>query len=211
MAERKSSAVRKQEIVLASLEIIKEGGIQNLSLKKIARRIGISEQAIYRHFASKKDILKAVIFFFDSQLKQTLQNQQSSENVPQKLLTITRAHMEFMHRHPAVATVIFSEEIFQNEPEVFHIVKEALMKRLHHITHIVQAGQRSGEINPTIDAEVIARMLLGSLRLNVVLWRLSGFRSNLIDQGMKMVQTILQLVKPEANHSASGLNNPITH
>ena len=194
---RKRSDIRKREIVEASLEIIKEYGIQKLSLKRIANRIGISEQAIYRHFDSKLEILRAIIEYFNTELKKTIHADLPAENVTAQIHALTSAHMTFINTHPAVASVIFSEEMFQNEPELAEIVRQALMKRLSQITQLIQQGQQTGEFDARLNPSVIARMLLGSLRLNVVIWRLNGYQPNLLQEGQEVVTTILNLIKTE--------------
>ena len=52
---------RQTQIIQASVAIIATKGIQGLTMKKIAASIGISEPAIYRHFASKNEILSGII------------------------------------------------------------------------------------------------------------------------------------------------------
>ena len=50
-----------EEIVTAVRKLIIIYGSENVTIKKIAQEIGISEAAIYRHFNSKKDILSFLI------------------------------------------------------------------------------------------------------------------------------------------------------
>jgi len=52
---------RQDEIVGTALRLISEDGIQELTMKKIATAIGITEPALYRHFTSKFQILSAVV------------------------------------------------------------------------------------------------------------------------------------------------------
>ena len=44
---------RKDQIALTAIDIISEGGTQNLSMVKIAERIGVTDAALYKHFKSK--------------------------------------------------------------------------------------------------------------------------------------------------------------
>jgi len=55
---------RQTEILLVALELIGKKGIQGLTIKNISKEIGISEPAIYRHFASKSDIILGVLSNF---------------------------------------------------------------------------------------------------------------------------------------------------
>jgi AcrR family transcriptional regulator len=41
---------RQKEIIEVSLALIAENGIQGLTIKNLAKRIGFSESAIYRHY-----------------------------------------------------------------------------------------------------------------------------------------------------------------
>ncbi len=55
---------RQQEIINVSLELIAESGIQGLTIKNLAKKIGFSESAIYRHYENKIQILLAILDFF---------------------------------------------------------------------------------------------------------------------------------------------------
>ena len=58
---RKNSEVRQHEIIQATMEIIAEQGIQNFTMATLAKRIGITDGALYKHFTSKKDILMSMV------------------------------------------------------------------------------------------------------------------------------------------------------
>lgn len=55
---------RQQEIINVSLELIAESGIQSLTIKNLAKKIGFAESAIYRHYENKIQILLAILDFF---------------------------------------------------------------------------------------------------------------------------------------------------
>ena len=51
---------RKEEIVLVTLELAAEKGLANVSMSMIADKIGIKEPSLYKHFASKEEIVEAM-------------------------------------------------------------------------------------------------------------------------------------------------------
>ena len=55
--KRKSTAVRQEQIINAAKKVIIKYGSEHVTVKRIAKEVGISEAAIYRHFKSKRDIL----------------------------------------------------------------------------------------------------------------------------------------------------------
>ena len=61
---------RQKEIIEKSIVIIDEKGIQGLTIKNIAKAIGTSEPAIYRHFDSKLDILCTILNGFKENISQ---------------------------------------------------------------------------------------------------------------------------------------------
>ncbi len=60
---------RQLQIIDASIHLISEGGIQELTMKNLSRELGISEPAIYRHFESKQKILITMLESFKHQNK----------------------------------------------------------------------------------------------------------------------------------------------
>lgn len=51
---------RREEILLATLELASEKGLGNVSLNMIADRIGIKKPSLYNHFASKEELVEAM-------------------------------------------------------------------------------------------------------------------------------------------------------
>ena len=50
----------RHALVEAALKLVAEKGVQGLTLRETARRVGVSQAAPYRHFADKKELLLAV-------------------------------------------------------------------------------------------------------------------------------------------------------
>lgn len=50
----------RQALIDTALELVREVGPQQLSLREVARRLGVSSGAPYRHFASRRALLTAV-------------------------------------------------------------------------------------------------------------------------------------------------------
>jgi AcrR family transcriptional regulator len=63
---------RQEQIINASIELISEQSIQALTIKNIAKKINVTDGAIYRHFPSKTSILLGIILPFQQQAEKTL-------------------------------------------------------------------------------------------------------------------------------------------
>ena len=53
----KSTSVRKKQIMDAARKLIMRAGSEHVTVRNMAKEVGISEAAIYRHFKSKTEIL----------------------------------------------------------------------------------------------------------------------------------------------------------
>ena len=56
-----AKAGRRQRIVEATCDLLREVGIEDLSMKMVAARAGVSLSTVYNLFASKQDVLRAVL------------------------------------------------------------------------------------------------------------------------------------------------------
>ena len=61
VADQEDRVSLKEVCLLQALEAIREKGVEGLSLREVARRLKVSHQAPYKHFASKDHLLAEVI------------------------------------------------------------------------------------------------------------------------------------------------------
>ncbi len=186
---------RQDQIIKISLDIIKNKGIQKLTMREIAKQTGISEQAIYRHFENKLAILSSILNYFNQHLSETFLEKSKSGNKVEQIQSLIEAHLQYLSDNPAVAAVIFSEDIFQNELVLARQVHEALNKRIDHISGLIEDGQKTGEIKNNFPPEHLAHIFLGTLRLLVTTWRLSSYSFNLQQKGKLIVKDLVSLIK----------------
>jgi AcrR family transcriptional regulator len=59
-------------LIEAALQILAEEGLPVLSVRAVARRVGVSEAALYHHFAGKSALVEAVVVDTLHQLRNTL-------------------------------------------------------------------------------------------------------------------------------------------
>lgn len=54
---------RKEEIILATLELAAANGLKSVSMSRIANRVGIKAPSLYNHFKSKDEIVSAMYVY----------------------------------------------------------------------------------------------------------------------------------------------------
>lgn len=66
----KNKLIHRSLSIIPSTIVIDESGINGVSTREIAKRVGISEPAIFRHFKTKTDLLVLDYFgHYDSDIK----------------------------------------------------------------------------------------------------------------------------------------------
>src|SRR4030042_1049708 len=58
---RRSTEVRRTQIADAARTVAVKYGSEHITVRRIAKEIGVSEGALYRHFKSKRDILSLMV------------------------------------------------------------------------------------------------------------------------------------------------------
>jgi len=189
---------RQREILQVSLDLISEKGIQGLTIKNIASKIGTSEPAIYRHYESKILILVNILDYFKEFSRLTILEEKSNKNSSiDKITNIFTKHFQEFSQNPSLVAVIFSEEIFVNETILIEKISGIMADNEKAIIEIIEQGQRNNEIKDNYPAAMLAVVIMGSLRLFVKKWQFSGNASKLTEKGEILIQTIINLIKSE--------------
>jgi AcrR family transcriptional regulator len=74
---RMPAANRRRQIVAVAAELFAQKGFRGTTTKEIADRAGVSEAIIFRHFATKDDLYRAIL---DYKLKETAKRMQENLN-----------------------------------------------------------------------------------------------------------------------------------
>ncbi len=184
---------RQKEIINASLELIAESGIQSLTIKNISKKIGLVESAIYRHYDSKTQILIAIL---DSISEQSKSNEnKETDNVFGILEKRLVQHFNTFTENPALVSVVFAEDLFQNEPFLVEKTRLKVEKSISDLTSLIQKGQQNGEIRSDINPETVSVMINGSVRMLVKQWKMSGYAFNLVQKGNQLINSLKLLLK----------------
>ena len=187
---------RQQEIIQSAIELIAEEGIQKLTIKNLSARVGVTEGAIYRHFTSKLEILLGILSLFENSTLNLIAVAGEGSGEPLRQLELLfKEHFRRFKENPAMASVIFSEELFLNERQLSEKVYQIMQNTQRTIEGIIQNGQKKGVFREDIPADQLALLFIGALRLTVTRWRLSQFSFELKKEGDRLWETILRVIQ----------------
>lgn len=103
----------KNALIEAGIEMINETGVEQLSLRKVAVRCGVSNAAPYAHFTGKEEMIQAMQEHVTKSFMERLQN--ACEPFVKKgetdsaLIAMGREYVLFFLDHPAYFPFLFSQ------------------------------------------------------------------------------------------------------
>ncbi|MFB3844347.1 MAG: TetR/AcrR family transcriptional regulator [Candidatus Cloacimonadaceae bacterium] len=187
---------RQQQIINKAIEIIAQKGYQELTIKHLAAAVGVSEAALYRYFSSKNELIHQILAYFEALAQQIMGS--ITENIQDPLEQVKAFVMnryELFTANPDLAKVMFSEEIFWNDPSLGAHNLDIMHKHSEQIIKSIRAAQRKKEIRNDLSAVQLFRIIIGSLRLLITQWQLSDYSFSLTEEGKKLWQTLEKLIK----------------
>ena len=118
----------------AARDILEEDGLSALSLRAVARRVGVSHAAPYRHFPNHEALLADLAIEGFSKLRGAVAAASSAEGThADKIAAIGAAYMRFAAQRPALARLMFGPQM-PNRGD-FPILRSAADAVGEEITH----------------------------------------------------------------------------
>jgi AcrR family transcriptional regulator len=170
---------RQEKIIQASIKLISDGGIQHLTIKALAAEVGVSEPAIYRHFKSKMDILKTLLSMIQEESRRFRNKISQEEPSLKQIEAMFTTHTRQFIANPALTSIIFSEEIFQNDKKLSDVVLTIMNEKQEFIHSVIEREQQAGQVRTDISADKLTLIIMGTLRLIVSRWKLTNFKFDL--------------------------------
>jgi len=115
----------KTACLRAARETIAERGLEHLSLREVARRLGVSHQAPYRHFPSRDHLLAEVIRECFQDFARFLDNREKQEGPQQDLNCLGSRYLQFALERPLEYRLMFSTP-WPAQAEEVGLVQDAL-------------------------------------------------------------------------------------
>jgi AcrR family transcriptional regulator len=125
--------------VVAATEVIAERGIESLSLRDVARRLGVSHQAPYKHYPSRDHLLVEVMRRCFEQFAAHLDARERFDDPRADLESLGRRYLSYAEAHPLEYRLMFSTPwpasadaaaLVRDAAHAFDILRQ-VMRRMH--------------------------------------------------------------------------------
>lgn len=188
---------RQLEIIEAAGEILTESGIAGLTTKNLAAKMGFSESALYRHFKGKEEIILTMLRYLAMDMDSRLTNSANDIDSPrEKLIAVFTNQFEFFKKNPHFLVAVFSDGLLEESQAINEAILQIMGTKRKHLLQIIQQGQKQKQFTDKLSADELVHIIMGSFRLHMLQWRLSGFSFDLKSKGNKLIENLLMLIQP---------------
>ena len=176
--KRPKPGERRIQILQALAAMLEQPGAERVTTAALAARLGVSEAALYRHFASKAQMFEGLIDFIEtsvfSLLNQIAERSDAAEVKARHMVTVL---LQFAQRNPGMARVMVGDAlVFENDRleqrmnQFFERFESSLRQVLR------DQAQATSSLTPTVDANVQASVLVSFVVGRLQRFARSGYK-----------------------------------
>jgi TetR/AcrR family transcriptional regulator len=170
---------RREQILQMLASMLEQPGAERITTAALASRLGVSEAALYRHFASKAQMFEGLIEFIEQSVF-TLVNriaERESEHAVDQAQKMVTVLLQFGEKNPGMTRVMVGDAlVFENERLLLRMNQffDRFESQLRQCLR--SAAEQAGSQTPTVDAQQRASVLTSLAVGRLHRYARSGFR-----------------------------------
>jgi AcrR family transcriptional regulator len=196
MPERKSAEARREQIIATALDLAHEVGPDRMTTEAIARRIGLTQAAVFRHFPRKSDIWVAVVDWLRRRLAGQWADTLALGLAPTDTLrALAIGQFLFIETAPALPAILMSRELQADGGVLGQAIGGVMDAFRHTLAALVREGQRQGDVRPNLDSDQTAFALIALIQGTALRWVMQGRSFDLVAEGKAVITIVIDGVR----------------
>ena len=168
---------RRQQILEALAQMLEAHPGNRITTAGLAKQVGVSEAALYRHFPSKSKMFEGLIEFIEdtlfSRISIILAEEQTAAARCEKMLMLLLA---FTERNPGI-TRILTGDALTGETERLHLRVAQLFDRFEmQLKQVIREAEMREGLRPIIPLPAAANLLMSAAEGRISQYVRSGFQ-----------------------------------
>lgn len=158
---RKDPETRRQDLVLAAVQLLAEKGFEGLRTRDVAARAGVNIATLHYYFPTKEALIAGVVEHVVGRFRSTLEPHGSGDR---QLVNHLRAVRRLLREEPEVGTVMGELALRSaRDPalaELMRAVQDAWHKTMRGL---LRRGVAEGHLRPELDSDQAAALVISTL------------------------------------------------
>ena len=165
---QKNTGNRKAAILETVATMLEKAPGDKITVSKIAAGVGVSEAAIYRHFASKAQIFEGLITFAEEALLSRINTiQGSDQSINSKTQDFMLLLLTFFERNPGIARLLLGDPLVGEAPRLKPRVRQLFDKIETVCRQALRDAQSTAfakpPLSPTAQTALVMQLIEGAV------------------------------------------------
>ncbi len=166
---------RRAVTVEAVIALTAEQNPGDITTAAIAKRMNLTQGALFRHFPSKDAIWQAVMEWVAERLLLRVDRAMQGTDSPLKALeAVFMTHIEFVVAHPGVPRLLFGELQRAEDTPAKRMARTLIGAYGERLRGLIDTGKARGEVASDVDTAAAVVAFIGSIQGLVMQSLLSG-------------------------------------
>lgn len=166
---------RRAVTVEAVVALAAEQNPNDITTAAIAKRMGLTQGALFRHFPNKDAILQSVMEWVADRLLARVDKALKTATSPLAALeAMFMAHVEFVIEHPGVPRLLFGELQRAGQTNPKRMVQALIHRYGERLRRLFDEGKSCGELDAQLDTEAAVILFIGTIQGLVMQSLLAG-------------------------------------
>jgi len=200
---------RKEQILQALARMLESSPGERITTAALAREVGVSEAALYRHFPSKARMFEGLIKFIEETLflriGHILKNEEQAEVRCHKILTLL---LTFADKNPGMTRLLTGDALAGETERLRDRIAQFFDRLESQIKQVIREAQIREKLKPTISAAALANLLLAAAEGRLVQFVRTEFEQSPLEhwdvQWEFLQQNLFEPFEPDMHGDAIG-------
>lgn len=166
---------RRAVTVEAVVQLAAEQNPSEITTTAIAKHMGVTQGALFKHFPTKDAILQAVMEWVAERLLARVDKAAQAAMSPLAAIeAMFMAHVDFVVEHPGVPRMLFGELQRAESTAPKRMVQTIIHRYGERLHRLIEEGKARSELSATLDTEAAATLFIGTIQGLVMQSLLAG-------------------------------------
>tara|TARA_B110000858_G_scaffold198432_1_gene264925 strand:- start:20085 stop:20711 length:627 start_codon:yes stop_codon:yes gene_type:complete len=180
--DKTNKVSRKDQILQALARMLEAAPGQRITTAALAREVGVSEAALYRHFPSKARMFEGLIKFIEetlfARITRIINEEDSAEVRCQNILLLV---LTFCDKNPGMTRLLTGDALAGETERLRERIAQFFNRLESQLKQILREAQIRENLKTTISPTVLANLLLASAEGRLVQFVRSEFQISPLD------------------------------
>jgi TetR/AcrR family transcriptional regulator len=177
MGKNDNKLSRRQEILQALAHMLEASPGSRITTAALAKQVGFSEAALYRHFPSKSKMYEGLIEFIEetifTRVSLILSEHSDSQSRLEKILTLV---LTFAELNPGITRILTGDALTGENDRLRARVIQFYDRLETQLKQVIREAELREQVRPTIGVNTSANLLMAATEGRIAQYVRSGFK-----------------------------------